>query len=56
MRQRTINAAGRGPHDLPVLYLSEVLGLAAGVEPHRLGLDRHFVDAMRVTERMTDTP
>ena len=56
MRQRTINAAGRGPHDLPVLYLSEVLGLAAGVEPHRLGLDRHFVDAMRVTDRMTNTP
>ena len=55
MRQRTINAAGRGPHDLPVLYLSEVLGLAAGIEPERLGLDRHFVDAMRVTERVTDT-
>jgi len=55
MRQRTINAAGRGPHDLPVLYLSEVLGLAAGIEPERLGLDRHFVDAMRVTERITET-
>ncbi|MFO8014670.1 MAG: CoB--CoM heterodisulfide reductase iron-sulfur subunit B family protein [Phycisphaerae bacterium] len=54
MRQRTINAAGRGPHDLPVLYLSEVLGLAAGIEPERLGLDRHFVDAMRVTERVTE--
>jgi len=54
MRQRTINAAGRGPHDLPILYLSEVLGLAAGMEPERLGLDRHFVDAMRVTERVKE--
>ena len=54
MRQRTINAAGRGPHDLPVVYLSEILGLAAGVEPERLGLDRHFVDAMRVAERVSE--
>lgn len=51
MRQRTINEAGLGPHDLPIVYLSEILGLAAGVEPGRLGLDRHFVDAMRVVER-----
>ena len=51
MRQRTINEAGLGPHDLPILYLSEILGLASGLEPERLGLDRHFVDAMRVAER-----
>ncbi len=51
MRQRTINEAGLGPHDLPIVYLSEILGLAAGIEPGRLGLDRHFVDAMRVVER-----
>ena len=48
IRQQTINAAGLGNHDLPILYLSELVGLAAGVEPKRLGLDRHFVDAMRV--------
>jgi heterodisulfide reductase subunit B len=51
MRQQTINAAGMGPHDIPILYLSELVGLAAGVEPSRLGLNRHFVDAMRVAER-----
>jgi len=51
MRQRTINEAGLGPHDLPIVYLSEILGLASGLEPERLGLDRHFVDAMRVVER-----
>jgi len=32
-----------------------VLGLAAGIEPERLGLDRHFVDAMRVAERVAET-
>ena len=51
MRQRTINEAGLGPHDLPIVYLSELIGLAAGLAPERLGLNRHFVDAMRVAER-----
>ena len=51
MRQRTINEAGLGPHDLPIVYLSEILGLAAGIEPERLGLNRHFVDATRILER-----
>ena len=51
MRQKAINAAGLGPHDMPVLYLSELLGLAAGVDPKALGLERHFVDALRVTRR-----
>jgi heterodisulfide reductase subunit B len=51
MRQRNINSAGLGEYDMPVLYLSEVLGLAAGLEPKALGLDRHFVDAMRLTTR-----
>ncbi len=51
MRQLSINAAGLGPHDMPVVYLSELVGLAAGLEPKALGLDRHFIDAMRVAER-----
>lgn len=51
MRQLSINAAGLGSYDLPVLYLSELVGLAAGVEPRLLGLNRHFIDAMRVAER-----
>lgn len=51
MRQQTINAAGRGPHELPILYVSELLGLAAGVDAKALGLGRHFVDAMGVAKR-----
>jgi len=51
MRQLSIRAAGLGSHDLPILYLSELVGLAAGLEPKSLGLDRHFIDAMRVAER-----
>ncbi|MBI5208566.1 MAG: CoB--CoM heterodisulfide reductase iron-sulfur subunit B family protein [Elusimicrobia bacterium] len=33
---------------MPVLYLSELLGLAAGLSPAALGLDRHFTDARTV--------
>ena len=51
MRQKTINARDRGPYDMPVVYLSELVGLAAGLDPKVLGLDRHFVDAMRVVAR-----
>ena len=48
MRQLKINAEGLGPYDMPILFLSELVGLAAGLEPKRLGLNRHFIDAMRL--------
>jgi heterodisulfide reductase subunit B len=47
MRQLKISGPD-GPYNMPVLYLTEVLGLAAGLPPKALGLDRHFVDAMPV--------
>ena len=37
-----------GASRMPVLYLTEVLGLAAGLEPKALGLNLHFTDAMSV--------
>ncbi len=40
-RQRAMARDGRPP--LPVLYVSELVGLAMGIEPERLGLERHFV-------------
>jgi heterodisulfide reductase subunit B len=52
MRQAAINAAdGGGP--LPILYLSELLGLAAGLAPAALGLDRHYTDALPLAARAT---
>lgn len=35
--------ARRGEAGLPILFLSELVGLALGIEPDRLGLDRHYV-------------
>jgi len=51
MRQRAMKTAGRGTHSMPILYLSELLGLAAGIAPKAIGLDRHFTDAMCVAGR-----
>jgi len=51
MRQLAIQARGRGPYAMPVVYLTELVGLAAGLAPKALGLDRHFVDAFGLAAR-----
>ena len=51
MRQLAIRDAGRSAGDLPVLYLSELLCLAAGADPKAIGLDAHFIDAMPLAAR-----
>jgi heterodisulfide reductase subunit B len=35
--------ARRGKAGVPILFLSELVGLALGIEPDRLGLNRHYV-------------
>ena len=30
-------------HDMAVYYLSDLVGLALGIDQHALGIDRHFV-------------
>jgi heterodisulfide reductase subunit B len=44
VRQPRINAAFGKQYDLPVLYFTEVLGLAFGRSPKELGLEKHLVD------------
>jgi len=43
--------AGEEIH-LPILYLSQVVGLALGIEPKRLSLGTHFVDTSQMVERL----
>lgn len=42
----------RGERPLPVLYLTELVGLALGLPARELGLHRHFVPAEPVAARM----
>ena len=44
MRQLELIKRRRVPGAMPILYLSELLGLSAGLPPEALGLDRHFIE------------
>jgi heterodisulfide reductase subunit B len=48
MRQLELLKERRVPGQMPILYLSELLGLAAGLEPEALGLDRHFIESRQL--------
>jgi len=48
--QHVLQRAGEDLH-LPVLYYPELLGLALGLEPEELGMDRHRVDVAPFLER-----
>ena len=43
MRRSVINRYLTKPITIPVLYITQVLGLAIGLSPKELGLERHFV-------------
>jgi len=45
MRQRQIGEQYGRSYDMPILYFTQLMGLAFGVEPAALGLDKHFVSA-----------
>jgi len=51
MRQKKMKDAGLGAGGMPVVYISELVALAAGLAPRAVGLDRHFIDAMGIAER-----
>lgn len=46
MRRPEINARLGRDLDVPVLYITQAIGLALGLEPEKLGLQRHFVPAL----------
>jgi heterodisulfide reductase subunit B len=43
MRRKAINKHKTTPIDMPVIYITQVIGLAMGISPEKLGLKRHFV-------------
>ena len=43
MRRAAINRCLEKPVDIPVLYITQALGLALGLSAGQLGLERHFV-------------
>ena len=43
MRRPAINSYLTKPVDIPVLYITQAIGLAIGISPKELGIERHFV-------------
>ena len=52
LRQKAM--ALRGEEPLPILFVTQVVGLAVGLTPESLGLERHFVDTEPLIARLVE--
>lgn len=52
MRQAEIGKKVGKHYDLPVYYITELMGYAAGIEPKELGIVRHFVHAEELLRKI----
>lgn len=43
MRRPDINKYWKEKFDIPVIYITQAIGLAIGLSPEQIGIDRHFV-------------
>ena len=43
MRRPAINEYTKEKMDIPVLYITDAIGMALGIDEKKLGLQRHFV-------------
>jgi len=48
MRQRSMKSDA----EMPILYLSEFIGLSLGIKPKELGVDLHFISADKLLEKV----
>ncbi len=53
MRQRNISKMDSQHKNIPILYLSELIGLSLGIDRESLGLNLHFVDTESVLSRFS---
>jgi len=51
MRQGEILSREGSERHLPVLYFTQLMGLAFGISAGELGLDRHLVDALPLLKK-----
>ena len=51
-RQAEIEAKYETQYGIPILYFTQLLGLAFGIEPKKLGLSKHLVPAKPVLEKI----
>jgi heterodisulfide reductase subunit B len=51
MRQADIASQLGAKHDMPIIYLSELLGISLGLKPKELGLNKHFISTKSIISR-----
>jgi heterodisulfide reductase subunit B len=51
-RQKQIEEEFKETFRLPILYFTQLMGLAFGLKPEALGLDKHFVDTHPILSRI----
>lgn len=51
MRQRNILKDFPDTTQIPILYLSELLGIAYGIDMNKLGLNLHYIDPLKLIEQ-----
>ncbi len=52
MRQAAMNKGQPGADALPVLYVTELVGLALGLDPKAMGMHRHYVSTQPLLDRL----
>lgn len=55
-RQKAIEKREGAPFQMPVIYITQLVGLALGLDAGQLGIDRHFVNAAPLLQTLGKTP
>ena len=54
MKQNNIEKEYGRRFNIPIVYISELIGLALGLNPKDLGMDKHFIDTGSVIDAFSD--
>jgi len=54
MRQAQVGVKFGQTYNLPVFYFTELMGIALGLNPEELGVNKHFVDSMGVVKKLNE--
>jgi heterodisulfide reductase subunit B len=52
-RQKQIEEEFKETFHLPILYFTQLMGMAFGLKSEELGLDKHFIDPLPLLKRIT---
>ena len=51
-RQKQLTEEGNGAFHLPIIYFTQLMGLAFGLDPGELELDKHFIDSGAIIKNL----